>query len=289
MELTNGNCILKISGIRDSLKAAEQRLADYILKNAEEAASLTLDDLVEKTQSSLATVYRFIRRIGFTGFKEFKASLVQSIIRGDSFENRLNTLDIEKTTPAAKICADISDFSCRIIKDCVSIIDPGVIEQAVDLMLRAKSVLFIGSGTSDISAAYAYCKLIRLGIDCAHEPSPTFFRMRCALMTERDVLFAISSSGRTKTVVEAAKIARAHGAKVIGLSDFAVSPLTRLSTINIHTTPRNVGAFINLDLPLIVGQITILDILHLCCCARLGDKAKRAYSTTKVEADKEKA
>lgn len=284
----NGNCILKISGIHGSLKAAERRLADYILKNVEEAANLTLEELIAKSESSLATVYRFIRRLGFAGFKEFKAGLVQSIIRGDAFESRLNTLDIEKTASTERICADACEFSCRIIKDCASIIDPRVIDQAVNLMFKADSVQFIGSGTSNVSATYAYNKFLRLGVNCGHEPIPTFFRMRCALMTERDVLFAISSSGRTKTVVEAAKLARANGAKVIGLSDFAISPLTRLSTLNLHTTPRNVGAFMNIDLPLIIGQITILDILHLCYSAKAGEKARRAFAVTKVVADKEK-
>lgn len=287
-DLHNGNCILKITGIRDSLKAAERRLAEYVLHNPDQAVRLTMEELAVAASSSYATIYRFVKRLGFSGFKEFKASLVGSMVRGDTIEDQLNSLKIDKTTPTERICADIYDFSCRIIKDCVSIIDTKIIDQAVELMLKANAVFFIGTGTSYISALYAYCKFFRLGFNCSHEPSPTFFQMRCALMTGNEVLFAISSSGRTKTIVDAVKIARNNNVQVIGLSDFAISPLTRLSNINLHTTPRNAGAYMNIDLPLLIGQITIIDILHLCCCARLGDKARRAYATTKTEVDKEK-
>lgn len=183
---------------------------------------------------------------------------------------------------------DMYEFYCRTIKDCVSINEPGVIDQVVDLLTRAGFTYFIGAGASYISSLYAYTKFFRLGLNCGYEPSPTYFRLRCSIMTDRDVIFAISSSGRTEAVVDAVRIAKKRKAKVIGLSDFAISPLMKLSDINLHTTQRNVGSFMNFDLPLVVGQLTILDILHLSCCAKLGVKASNTYDLTKAKVDKEK-
>lgn len=285
---TNGNCLVKLSGMRDSLKHAERNLADFILGNPEQVMKLTMEELAEAAESSYATVYRFAKRLGFSGYKDFKASLVQSMVT-DGIEGQLNTLKVDKTTSTEQICVDIYDFYCRTIKDCVSIIDPRVIDEVVKLITGANFIYFIGAGASYISAFYAYTKFFRLGLNCGYEPSPTFFTMRTALMTDKDVMFAISSSGRTKAVVDAVKIAKKRKAKIIGLSDFAISPLMKLSDINLHTTQRNVGSFMNFDLPLVVGQITILDILHLSCCARMGVKASNTYALTKAEVDKEKS
>lgn len=289
-QMRNGNCILKITGIRDSLKAAERRLADYILDNPDNAIVMTMNEIADASESSYATIYRFVKRLGYPGFKEFKTNLANDVRnrRDADIEEQLNSITIDETTPTERICSDIYDYSGRIIKDCVSIIDPRVVDKAIELILGARAVHFIGTGTSYISALYAYCKFFRLGIKCTHEPSSTFFRMRCALMTNEDLLFAISSSGRTKAVVDAAKMAKENGTKIIGLSDFAVSKLTRLSTVNLYTTSRNVGSYLNLDLPLVIGQITIIDILYMCCGARMGKRAHKAYTVTKAVVDGEK-
>ncbi len=286
--MQNDSCLLKINGIRDSLKAAERRLAYYILENPPRAAAMTMKELGEKSDSSYATIYRFAKRLGYPGFKELKSCLAREAKNRSDIEGQLNSVTIDITTSTERICSDIYDYSSRIIKDCVSIIDPKVIDSAIALILKAKTVHFIGSGTSYISSLYAYCKFFRLGVRCTHEPSPTFFRMQSALMTKDDLLFAISSSGRTKAIVEAARLARENGTKVIGLSDFAVSPLTKCSTVNLHTTSRHAGAYPDLDLPLVVGQLTIIDILHMCCCARMGNRARKAYRTTKAVVDGEK-
>jgi RpiR family carbohydrate utilization transcriptional regulator len=107
-------------------------------------------------------------------------------------------------------------------------------------------------------------------------------------LTEKDILFAISSSGRTAEIVECARMANKNNVHVISLSDFAISPLTKVSNTNLYTTPRNASLFLNIDMPLIVGQIALIDILYSCCCIRMSEKAPDLYNKTKISADAEK-
>jgi hypothetical protein len=44
----------------------------------------------------------------------------------------------------------------------------------------------------------------------------------------------------------------------------------------------------NIDMPLIIGQIAIIDVLYSCCCVRLAEKATALYRKTKASADSEK-
>ncbi len=118
-------------------------------------------------------------------------------------------------------------------------VDSSVLEKAAAMLLSARKIFFIGAGTSHISSLYAHMKFFRIGLNCAHESIMTFSRLQASLLGKEDVLFAISSSGRSRSIVEAARVARSNSAKVIGLSDFAISPLTRLSTLNLHTAPRS--------------------------------------------------
>lgn len=289
--LLDGNCLLKIMGMRDSGKNAERKLANYLLDNTGRVAGLTMEQLAGGSSASYATIYRFIKKLGYPGFKEFKSSLIHSIAKNDlqdDLEDRLSSLQVADMTSIPAIWTSVRSFFNKVVNDCSSIVDPKALEAAADLLLAANSVCFIGVGTSYVSALYAYSKFMRVGVNCSHEPGPLFFKMRAELMKRSDVLFAISSSGRTQDVVGAAGTARANGVKVIALSDYAVSPLTKLADVNLYTTPRNVEAFLSIELPLIVGQIAILDVLFLRCSAKLGEPARDAYNKTRIEVDKEK-
>ena len=75
-ELQNfkGGCLIKIEALLDSLKSAESRLADYILKHPEEVTRLTIQELQDKSGSSYATIFRFCKKAGYLGYKDFKKS-----------------------------------------------------------------------------------------------------------------------------------------------------------------------------------------------------------------------
>ena len=51
-------CFVRIQGTYASLRTAEQRVADFILKHAEELIYLTVTELAERTQTSESTVVR---------------------------------------------------------------------------------------------------------------------------------------------------------------------------------------------------------------------------------------
>lgn len=106
--------------------------------------------------------------------------------------------------------------------------------------------------------------MFRLKLNCSFDTDIIISKMKASVMKKDDVLFVISSSGRTKPIVETAKIAKQNGASIITLCDFLQSPLSEISDINICTTIRNSNKYLDMDFPLIQGQITIIDILYSC-------------------------
>lgn len=282
-----GSGILRIKGVYDSLKAADKRLADFILGNTEQTVNLTIAELAESSNSSYATISRFCKKIEFSGFKEFKINLINDIIANKNFEELIDTF-IDSDASTESICEKVYELSSKILEESMTIIDYSSIDAAVEKIINASNVCFIGAGTSGISARYAYTKFFRIGIPCYHETDSTLSKMKVSILTEKDILFAISSSGRTAEIVECARMANKSNIHVISLSDFALSPLTKVSNTNLYTTPRNAGLFLNIDMPLIIGQIVIIDILYSCCCIRMAEKAANLYNKTKISADAEK-
>lgn len=285
---SRGSCLLRIQGVYDELKSAEKRVADCTLKNAESVVNMTIEELAVYSESSYATITRLCKKIGFSGFKEFKSSLINDVIMQKGVDDYIYKKSITKDTSTSDIAENIYALASSVLDDGSKILDTAVIDDVVERILSSNSLCFVGSGASGISARYAYSKFFRIGIQCYSELDPTLYRMKISLMSEQDVLFVISSSGRTSNIIDAAKLAKTSGATVVSLTDFAISPLTKISDYNLHTTPRNVNLFMNIDMPLIVGQIAIIDILYTCCCVRLAEQASGPYAKTKESADSEK-
>src|SRR5215472_11895764 len=73
-------CFVRIRSTYDSLRAAEQRVADFILKNPEELIHLTVTELAERTQTSESTVVRLCQKIEYKGYQEFKIMLARDLV-----------------------------------------------------------------------------------------------------------------------------------------------------------------------------------------------------------------
>jgi len=275
-------------GMIANLPSAERRLTKFILEQPHEVINATIEELAEKSQSSYATISRFCKKLGFSGFKGFKSELITSIMNDTVNDFEFNEYIIPQQMSTREIIGNMFGFSSKILHDCYEIIDEKAIETAVSAILDARRLYFAGIGTSGISARYAFTKFFRLGLPCCSEIDSVLCRMQGTVMEAGDVLFAISSSGRSTDIVEVAQKAKTKGATVISLSDYAISPLTNTSDITLFTTPRNANVFKNIELPLLVGQITLIDVLFSCTCVKMPNRALDLYQETKNVADEKK-
>ena len=167
---------------------------------------------------------------------------------------------------------------CGVVKrsverSCRSTITAEQLDEAASILSRSSEVCIIGAGTSAVTAQYAFTKLFRLGLSCSFSSDGIIMKMKCALMRRGSTLIAVSSSGCTKVVTESAALASKGGASVIALSDYRVSPLARCADLLLTTTtrtspdPPDAGR-----LPLIQGQLTVIDMLYSLLSVRLGNE-----------------
>jgi len=284
-----GGCLIKIEALLGSLKSAELRLAKTILKFPEEVIHLTMQELQRKSGSSYATIYRFCKKAGYLGYKDFVRSLELDVQKKSEDVYISAGFPISMEDPIEEIANKTFSHSQAVLEDTKKILDNHLLEEAAQMMAKARRIHFIGTGTSGVIAKYAYTRFLRMGLSCIAETDPTMYKVIIALMEPQEVLFAISASGRSMGIVHATKLANRKGIPVISLSDFAISPLTKSSDINLYTTPRNTILFSDLDVPFITGQINILDILFARCCSIIGREAIERYQKSKSAADLEKA
>ena len=278
--------LLKIRAMMTGMNPAEEKLARYILEHPKDTINSTIESLAGQCGTSYATVSRFCRKMGYTGFKDFKNQLIDDVVRQQSASSHSGSPAGSGNSDTDEIMKKVFRFSRTCLDETESIIDPKQIDDAARAILSGGRILFIGAGTSGLSARYAFTRFFRLGITCMAETDPVLSSMQASILGDGDVLFAVSSSGRTTVVNDAARIAQQQGARVISLSDYAVSPLNSMADINLYTTPRSVDFFLDLEMPLLIGQITLIDILFSAASTQSRPEAMELYSATKKSADR---
>lgn len=252
-------CITRLNNMRRTAKKAEGKLLDTVLANLDTIDSYTINSLAEEAGVSYATVCRMLDKIGVSGFKEFKKVLSKAQKDSADSESILNT---EESISNTVICDEVCDSANRLILNCKNELKGDILDRSVDMLCSAGSVMFAGLGASAVAARYAYIGFLGIMPQCFFSNDMIMAKMKASLLNKGDVLFAVSSSGKTKPVIEAAKIARSSGAAVISLCDFSSAPLVDVSDVSINTGAGRVRE--EMDIPSIQGQITAINVLYSC-------------------------
>lgn len=285
--MNNTLYLVRMETIRRNAKGADAVIAEYLFSHPEKATHLTLQGLAELTHTSYATVCRFFKKLGISGFREFRQMYPSDREKEPSGKPEfLSPADAE--CPFDRIVSRITDYTTGVLSSLSHRLRQADMERAVTLLRDASLVHFVGLGTSAVTARYAYTKFFRLKPTCSCEIDTILSKMRAAQMKAGDILFAISSSGRTKSILEIAQLAKKNGASVIALSDFENSPLAAMSDIGICTTVRDSNKYIDTDFPLIQGQITIIDILYAYMCSKTPTASGRRIEETRQAVSRDK-
>ena len=223
-------CINRIHAVYENLSTVERKLADYILENYHQLNVSSCADLATATNTSPASVVRFCRKIGFSGFSEFKLSISQSWI-----DQSAGQLNITKDDTTSEIKQKVLMFNKSVIDGMFTTLGEEVLEQAADLLCNASRVVIIGDGGSGCSARDAYNIFLLLRIKCEYVTDPFFQITVINQLEKNDVLFAISNSGRSKNTIENLKQAKGKNITTIGIVGVPNSPASKYLDVELQT------------------------------------------------------
>ncbi|MFW5836290.1 MAG: MurR/RpiR family transcriptional regulator, partial [bacterium] len=216
---TNGSVLLRLKSVREKLGNAEARVARYIDSEPVLAANCSVTELAKRSGVSYATIIRLSKRLGYPGFRELQRELVVDIARQRRKFGPGDVMSVSPDSTLDQVCTAVSRFTMHEVEDTMAILDQTALAGAIEAICACPFLCAIGAGTSAVSAQYAFTKFFRIGVRCVAESDAVLQSMRAETLGEPDVLLAISSSGRTTSVVDAARTARERGAVVVSLTD----------------------------------------------------------------------
>ncbi|MBJ6128143.1 MurR/RpiR family transcriptional regulator [Microvirga splendida] len=223
-----GSDILRsISAGLASMSAGQQRIAAMILENPHWAMQANVEDLALRAGVSAPTIVRFARTVGCDGLRDLKLRLAAALAVGAPYLHR----SVTPGDSTAEVVRNIVGSITSVLSDWQHQLIPADIEQAAEIMHRARRVDCFGTGaTSNFLAMDMQARLFRLGITTNAFSDAHLQLVAAATQTEEDVLFAISYVGRMPTLVEAVAVGKEHGATVIALTQ-TNTPLAAIADI----------------------------------------------------------
>lgn len=213
---------------------SEKRTADYLLDCGENLKDLTLEKLAAGAGVSQPTVLRFVRRLGYQGFKDFRYELAGSgrkecsrLLYGFPFSEH----DTIREVPAKIISTTIGQ-----IEKTIRSITPDILEQVVQAITGAGKIVVYYVENSSCTAQDLITKLMYLGIHCYAYDDVYMQSVSAANLTKGDVAVGISYSGGSINTVDAMEMARRHGATTIAITNFEHTRLEQYADIVLRTS-----------------------------------------------------
>lgn len=233
-----------------SLNELEMNVYQYVLKNREKAGYMKIRELAGEAHVSTTTVLRFCKKMGCSGYSEFKVQ----------FKMHLNN-QIEPETDV-----DISNLA-DYLKRFKTAEYMETIDRAAALLMQSSSIIFIGVGTSGMLAKYGSRYFSNVGwlSLCIDDPFTPVFGEH----GEETVVVALSVSGETEQVLNMANGLKTKGCRLVSITNTPNCTLARMSDCNIsyYMQVRKTARYFNITLQAPV--VTILEILgnKLYCAA----------------------
>lgn len=254
----------RITATLAELRKSERAVAELVLARPSEILNLSIAGLAQSAGVSQPTVARFAAALGFSGYKEFKLRLAQSLATGVPFVHQ----DVAPGDTLDVVIPKVFDRTIGALINVRNHLDQLQLQRAVQILAKARRIECYGIGNSGIVALDAQHKLFRFGMPAMSYTDTHTMAMAATVLKRGDVVVAISASGRTTDIMGSVEIALESGAAVIAITA-GDSPLARIATIALYAdVPEDPEIYA----PMIsrLAHLAILDVLCVGVALALG-------------------
>jgi DNA-binding MurR/RpiR family transcriptional regulator len=257
-------------------------IAQYIVDNPHLVASMSIAELAAATRSNKTTVVRLCKFSGYNGYRDLRIALLENrgLVRGAELLGFDVPAGGDADDDVLHVAREVIKINLEVLQETLTLLDEGTLRRAVERILLAKHVFFVGFGSSAPIAQDAYQRFIRLQVPSSACSDPHVLASIVANLGRRELLFCISYTGATRDVVEALETATRRKTPTITLTSVPGSPAADLSDIvlvsAVRRKPRAAETVASR-----VAQLAVIDII--CAIIALRRKSRLAEPTERIK------
>jgi hypothetical protein CLOSPO_03611 len=256
--------VLRIKEEYRKLTKSEKKVADYFIDNYKDAINESTQSIAVATDTSPATVIRFVKTLKFDGLQQLKLAIAADM---DSQKPDITDEIIHQKDGLSEIVEKNKRNLINSIERLYALMDLELIEKSVDAIDSAKKVYLFGVGASGIVCYDINYKLSRIGKNVVFNNDIHLQLVNLNFITKEDACVCVSYSGNTKETVLVAEIAKKAGAKTVGICCYGRNELSKICDITLRVPhderELRLGAISSRN-----TTLTLLDTIYLAITHR---------------------
>lgn len=245
----------------ESLPKQLRAIAGYVEANRSRMVVTRITDVAAACGVQPSAVTRFAQRFGFSGYSELQALFRQAFSAhaapAASYTDRIRSLlaSGEIRTNPGGVTRQLLLANQGAIEECALHLDDAALERAVGLLKDAEQIFVAGVRRAFPAAAY-------LAYLLEHTAKPVqlvsglggMFAGQMRAIRKRDLLVAVSFSPYGKETRFCVRVAESRGARILALTDSAMSPIARPASATLLVKEASAFSFRSLTNTLCLCQ-----------------------------------
>jgi len=260
--------LTRVAEIRDKAPAARRAILEAVLADPDRVLEESFEQLAERAGSSVPTIMRTCRDLGFAGLREFKLALAQELALGGSpLHRRVNIEDA-----ADEVVGKIARSAAATVAGVRNQLDMAVLNAAVAAIASAPHIDIVGAGnTSWFMATDLQARLFRLGLSTTAWADYHLQQVAAGAQKRGGVVIAITHVGGMPSLLDSVDIARAQGAKIVAITRPGTLLAQRADWLLGLSVPDDAVMHVGIDAYLV--HLTLIEILTVLVAQRVGEPA----------------
>lgn len=227
------NIFAEIKSEYEFLTRVEKKIADLLLKDPQTFITYSMTELSETAGISQGSINNFSKKFSSGGYAALKLKIAGCLSAHE--EKPFTVIDKSQSIKDAMeltIAENTASF-----RNTLEINDETSLQSAVTKILQAKKIEIYGVFHSGIAAKDLCYQLIQLGIPATYVSDMLMCAVSASMLDSSSLAIAISSSGRTKEILDTVEIAKKNGVPIICLTSNKSSPLAAMADDVLLTAP----------------------------------------------------
>ncbi len=270
----------RIKTLQSQMPATMAKIAAVLIDDPKAPLSLSITDLAERAGTSAASVTRFCRMIGYSGYSPLRVGIAEDVGRGGQ---AAWLADIGRSfgphDPPDEIKRSLLNTHVLSLQTTAGLLDLPAAIRVAEAILKSRHVDVYGVGGSALTALETEFRLYRIGINIHTWSEVHNGLTSAAILDEGCVAIGISNTGRTDETIQMLSQAKASGAFAVAITGNPDSPLARLADEALIAAAPD-GYLKPADLSARHCQLFVVDLLYLLIAQSNFDRTTRLLAAS---------
>ncbi|MGE0848073.1 MAG: MurR/RpiR family transcriptional regulator [Hyphomicrobiaceae bacterium] len=254
-----------------SLAPRLRKAARYVLDNPNDIGVSSMRQIASAADVAPNTLVRMAKGLGFDGYEEMRRPFRDAMRRGvEGFPDRARWLQsLARSGSHCELFSQLAHTSLNNIETLFSITSAADLKRAACMIVKARTAYVLGMG-SCYASMHGFYYIGRMAIkNLTFTPQQASLPLDdLARIGRKDVLFAATYRPYRQETVEAARYAKARGARLISLTDSRSSPIAADADVML-LAPTGTPQFF----PSMLAMVAMLESLLAFIVSQTGPEA----------------